>query len=190
MTARGRIRDLAITGTFLALVGGVVAFGWLHRDAGAAELARGELAPDLSLPRIDGGTATLSSLRGKVVLVNIWATWCSPCVREMPSLQALYERHANDGLEVLGVAVDDRPGVRQPDGTVQGIVSEFATRYGITFPIALDPTGGTERRFGTQHLPTTVLIDRGGRIRAKEVGARSWDQEPFVDMVQILLQED
>lgn len=190
MTLRGRTRDLAVAGTFLALVGVVVGLGWIHRDAGAVELARGDPAPELSLPLIDGGTATLSSLRGQVVLVNIWATWCTPCVREMPSLQAVYERHGDNGLQILAVAVDDRPGVRGPDGRVQGIVSEFVTRYGITFPVALDPTGGTERRFGTQYLPTTVLIDRAGRIRAKEVGARSWDEAPYLEMIETLLEEE
>lgn len=186
----GRARDLAVAGVLLTAIAALVALGWVNRDSGRVGLARGDAAPAMTLPRVDGGDATLSALRGRVVLVNIWATWCLPCVREMPALQSVYERYRDDGLEVLAVAVDDRPGRRMPDGRVDGIVSEFVERYGLTFPVALDPTGGTERRFGTEYLPTTVLIDREGWIRAKEIGARAWDRAPYLDMIESLLEED
>lgn len=183
-----RTRDWLITGAFLLSIGGLVAVGWLTREP-AVKLAVGREAPSLMLPRIDGDTATLAEYRGRVVLLNIWATWCPPCVREMPSMQAVYEAYADDGLEILAVAVDDDPGRRQPDGTIRGKVSGFVDRLGLTFPVALDPTGGTERAFGTEYLPTTVLIDRAGRIRAQEVGGRFWDREPYIDMIESLLKE-
>jgi peroxiredoxin len=107
----------------------------------------------------------------------------------MPSLQRVYERFAGRGLEVLAVAVDDLPGQRQPDGRIVGLVSEFVEEYGLTFPVAIDPTGATERRFGTDYLPTTVLVDRDGRIRATEIGGRDWDQEPYIGMIESLLEE-
>lgn len=189
MTVSDRARDFLVAGGFLVLVIGLVTVGWVDRDAGVA-LARGEAAPALELPRIDGGTASLAELRGRPVVVNLWATWCPPCVREMPSLQRVYERYRDEGLEVLAVAVDDVPGVRQPDGRIVGLVSRFVEEHGLTFPIAVDPSGNTERRFGTEYLPTTVLIDRQGRIRAREVGGRPWDEEPYIDMIESLMQGD
>lgn len=123
-------------------------------------------------------------------MLNIWATWCPPCLREMPSMQKVYEEHRDNGFEIMAVAVDEDPGIRQPDGRVVGLVSEFVDRLGITFPVVLDPTGNTEAVFGTEYLPTTILIDREGRIRVREVGGRFWDQEPFIDMVESLLEEE
>lgn len=189
MTLTDRARDFVVAGGFLVLVGGLATIGWIGNESGPA-LEPGPMAPSLELPRVDGGTATLSALRGDVVVVNIWATWCPPCVREMPSLQRVYERYGDRGLEVLAVAVDDVPGERQPDGRIVGLVSEFVAEYGLTFPVAVDPTGGTERRFGTEYLPTTVLIDRAGRIRATEIGGRDWDEEPYIGMIESLLEED
>jgi thiol-disulfide isomerase/thioredoxin len=173
---------------FLLVVGGLVALGWLNRDS-AITLERGAMAPALELPSIDGGTISLAELRGKVVMLNIWATWCPPCLKEMPSMQEVYERHRGDGLEILAVAVDDHPGARQEDGRIVGLVSDFVEQLGVTFPVVVDPTGETEKRFGTEYLPTTVLIDREGRIRAREIGGRFWDEEPYIDMVESLLEE-
>ena len=183
-----RARDWIITGLFLTAIGVLVAVGWLTRDPVMA-LAVGREAPPLTLPRLEGGRASLADYRGQVVMLNIWATWCPPCLREMPSMQAVYEAYAGDGLEILAVAVDDVPGERQPDGAITGKVSEFVERLGVTFPVLLDPTGGTERLFRTEYLPTTVLIDRQGRIRAHEVGGRAWDREPYIDMIESLLKE-
>lgn len=187
MSERGR--DLLVSGGFLLAVGVLVAVGWMGREP-VVMLEIGAPAPALELPRLEGGSLSLEELRGRVVLVNIWATWCSPCVREMPSLQWVYREHREEGLEIVAVAVDDVPGVRRPDGRVEGLVSDFVARLGLTFPVVLDPTGGTERRFDTEYLPTTVLIDRQGRIRAKEVGARAWHEAPYIDMVESLLEED
>jgi thiol-disulfide isomerase/thioredoxin len=184
-----RARDLLVSGVFLLVVGGLVAVGWLNRERGPG-LERGDLAPALELPALEGGTLSLEEMRGKVVLVNIWATWCPPCVTEMPSMQRVYEEYREHGFEILAVAVDDEPGVRQDGGRVEGLVSEFVDRMGLTFPVVLDPTGGTERLFETEYLPTTILVDREGRVRAREVGGRFWDQEPYLDMIVSLLEED
>lgn len=104
-------------------------------------------------------------------------------------MQRVYEKHRENGLEIMAVAVDDLPGTRQDDGRVEGLVSDFVDRLGVTFPVVLDPSGNTERLFDTEYLPTTVLIDREGRIRAKEVGGREWDEAPYLDMVESLLEE-
>lgn len=201
MTVSRRTRDFVFVGVFLAAVGGLVTVGWVGSDTavesasaptperGARGLPDGTMAPSLELPSINGDTAELAQYRGRPVIVNIWATWCPPCVREMPSLQRVYERFGEEGLEILAVAVDDLPGERQPDGRIEGLVSRFVDEYGLTFPVVIDPTGRTERRFGTEFLPTTVLIDRNGRIRATEVGGRAWDEPPYLNMIQALMEE-
>lgn len=185
-----RARDWLVTGAFLGIVGGLVVIGWLGReDRGFAPVTRGEMAPPIELPRLEGGTLALADLRGRVVMLNIWATWCGPCRLEMPSMQTVYEDMKDQGFEVVAVAVDDQPGLRQPDGSVRGVVSEFVGQLGLTFPIVLDPTGGTERLYGVDALPTTFLIDREGRIRYREVGGRYWDREPYIDLIRTLLEE-
>lgn len=188
MRVGDRGRDLLVTGGFLLVVTALVVVGWLNRAPAA--LPMGAAAPALELPDIEGGTVSLQELRGRVVMLNIWATWCPPCLREMPSMQRVYEQHRESGLEILAVAVDDFPGTREDDGRVVGLVSDFVDRLGVTFPIVLDPSGDTERLFDTEYLPTTILIDRQGRIRAREVGGREWDQEPYIDMVLSLLEEE
>ena len=189
MSLSERARDFLVTGGFLAVIGGLVIVGWLNREPSYAAVSRGEAAPALELERLEGGTLALEDLRGKVVLLNIWATWCAPCRAEMPAMQRVYEDLREDGLEIVAVAVDDVPGTRQPDGRTEGIVSQFVEEYGLTFPILLDPTGGTERLYGVTGLPTTFLIDREGRIRAREMGGRYWDREPYIDMIRSLLEE-
>lgn len=104
-------------------------------------------------------------------------------------MQDVYEQKRDRGLEIVAVAVDDRPGTRHPDGSIQGIVSEFVEQYGLTFPIVVDPTGGTERLYGVSGLPTTFLIDREGRIRARHVGGKYWNREPYINMIDMLLEE-
>jgi thiol-disulfide isomerase/thioredoxin len=188
MALSERARDALVTAAFLAVVGGLVAVGWWSRDAGPAA-ASGDVAPPLRLPLVGGDTVDLAELRGQVVLVNVWATWCPPCITELPSMQRVYERYAAQGFEIIAVAVDARPGEIQTDGRVVGVVSEFVDRFGLTFPVALDPTGGTERALGVTYLPTTLLVDRDGRVRAREVGGRYWDTEPYMGMIEELVEE-
>jgi thiol-disulfide isomerase/thioredoxin len=189
MAMSDRVRDLVRTAAFIGVVGGLVAMGWLGREAGRPAVT-GEFAPALRLPLLGGDTVDLAELRGQVVLVNVWATWCPPCVMELPSMQRVYERYADQGLTIVAVAVDSFPGVVRPDGRVDGVVSQFADRLGLDFPIALDPTGGTEALLGVGYLPTTFLVDRGGRIRVREVGGRHWDRSPYMEKIEALLGED
>ena len=184
-----RARDWVVTGGFLVVIGVLVVVGWLTRE-NRVRMAVGEPVPDLVLPRLDGDSTSLADYRGKVLLVNLWATWCAPCVREMPSLQAVYEEYRDDGLEILAVSLDEDPGERAEDGSIDGIVSRFVEELGLTFPVAVDPSGQAEEVLGTSYLPTTVLVDRRGRIRGREVGGHYWDQEPYVDMIETLLRED
>lgn len=188
MALSERGRDWLVASAFVAVIAGLVALGWVTRERPAAH-APGALAPALRLPLLEGDTADLAGYRGRVVLLNLWATWCPPCITELPSMQRVYEAYADDGLVILAVAVDALPGERQADGRIVGVVSEFVDRFGLTFDVALDPTGGTERLLGVNYLPTTFLIDRDGRIRVREVGGRYWDGAPYVEMIESLLGE-
>jgi thiol-disulfide isomerase/thioredoxin len=122
-------------------------------------------APDFTLPTLSGAPIHLSELRGKVVLLNFWATWCVPCRTEMPSLEALYQRYQERGLDILAINVDTL--------STAG-VEAFVQEGGVTFRIALDPSWSTARVYGVVGLPTTYLIDREGNVVVREVGARDW----------------
>lgn len=114
-------------------------------------------APDFTLKTTDGGAISLSSLRGKVVLLNFWATWCPPCRAEMPDLEAL-QRHYGADHEFVVLGVNNMEGADE--------VAAFAQRQGITFPLLLDADGRVGAKlFGVRYLPTSLIIDRDGYIR-------------------------
>jgi peroxiredoxin len=115
------------------------------------------VAPDFGLRAVNGDTISLKDYRGQVVLLNFWATWCPPCKAEMPDLEALYREHgAARGFAVLGINMQEEVGV----------VRAFAERQGVTFPLLLDTDGEVAtRQFAIRSLPTTLIIDREGRIR-------------------------
>lgn len=160
---------------------------WVNRDR-FTPLDVGSRAPDYSAPSLDGDTVALSSFVGDVVLLNVWATWCRPCVIEMPALQRLHEELAADGLRVVAVSVDAPPGLLGSFGEPGGDVREFVEELGLTFLVLHDPRGGIESRYQVHGLPTTFLIDRDGRIVRKVLGAREWDQGPLADEVRQLVE--
>jgi peroxiredoxin len=114
-------------------------------------------APDFALQGLDGETVSLASLRGKVVLLNFWATWCPPCKAEMPDLDALHREYgAAHDFVVVGVNVEEKPETVKP----------FVEKNGLSFPIVLDRDSRvTTQLFGVRPLPTTLIIDREGYIR-------------------------
>ena len=130
----------------------------LSPQAGAAfgVTSLNQAAPDFRVTTLDGSPVTPASLRGKVVLLNFWATWCPPCRVEMPGFQDVYDEHRADGFVVLGVSTD-RAG-RDP-------VREFLQENGITYPVAMANGEIVNAYGGARVLPTSFLIDREGRIR-------------------------
>jgi thiol-disulfide isomerase/thioredoxin len=135
---------------------------------------------DFTLKTLDGRSMTLSQLKGKVVFLNFWATWCPPCRGEMPSMEALYQRFKNDGLEF--VAVDLRES--QPE------VKDFITDNKLTFPVALDATGNVGNNYNIQSIPSTYIIDRDGKIIVQAVGGRSWNTPAMISAFQALLKNE
>ena len=117
-------------------------------------------APDFQLERLSGGTVKLSDLKGKVVVLNFWATWCGPCRQEMPHLAKVYEKYRDRGFEILAITTDeksDRPKV-----------APFVKEHGLTFPVLYDD--GTADAYGVNGMPTTVYIDVQGRTRYQTTG--------------------
>lgn len=168
-----------IRGTVGVLLVTFVSLAWINR-ASFAPLDDGAPAPTFAYPNLNGDTLALADLRGSVVMLNIWATWCTPCVREMPAMERMYQELRDEGLRVVAVSVDAPGGVRD--------VRSFVDELDLTFDILLDPYGGIEHAYGVSGLPTTFLIDREGRIRRKVIGITMWDEPDAMRSVRELLE--
>ena len=132
-------------------------------------------APDFTLELLGGGQASLSGLRGKVVLVNFWATDCAICIREMPQITATYNRYRAQGFETIAVAMRHDP---------PNYVLDYVEKNRLPFQVALDPLGELARAFGEVRLtPTTFIIDRQGRVVTRILG------EPDFARLHVLLEE-
>ena len=125
----------------------------------------GEEAPNFQLRDLDGNMVSLSQLRGKVVLVNFWATWCGPCRIEMPAMERLYRSYSRKDFEILAVSTD-------PQGTA--VTRPFQQEMGFTFPILHDAEYRIGLMYGARSLPMTFMVDRQGVVRQKVPGARDW----------------
>lgn len=162
-----RLRTAALIAAVL-----LVAFGWsrLAERKGYA-LQRGSAAPPFRLAALGGGESGLDSLRGKVVVLNFWATWCPPCVAEMPSLERLHRALGPEGLAVVAIATDD------DEGTVRRFVAERA----LTLPVLHDPGGRVAADlYRTTGYPETFLLDRSGVVLEHVVGPAEWDSPPWI----------
>ena len=186
MNSRSRNR-LWQTLVLLAL-GGLIGLAWTQRGRFVpADL--GARAPEFASTTLAGEHFSIGASRGKVIVLNIWATWCTPCVREMPALERLYQRLKADGLIVVAVSTDAGPGTPGLMGQPGGDVRAFVAHYGLTFPIRHDARRTIEPLYFVQGLPTTYIIDKQGRIDRKAVGARPWDDAAHVAYFEKLLTE-
>lgn len=133
--------------------------------------------PEFNGRTVDGRTVSLASLRGKVVVLNFWATWCQECRPEMPMFERLHREFAAQGLMVLGI--------NAREGTEA--VRAYAKELGLTFPLILDSKGEINGTYGVIGLPTTFLIDRNGQAVALAVGPREWANPSARTLIQTLL---
>lgn len=137
----------------------------------------GQEAPGFTLPSLDGGApVSLAEQRGKVVLLNFWATWCKPCEDEMPAMQRLYDALAGTDFEMLAVSTDEE---RAP-------VEAFRERLGLRFPILHDPAKEVSEAYQTYRYPESYLIGRDGRILARYIGPRDWDAAVYHERIRRL----
>lgn len=136
-------------------------------------------APNFTLPDLNGKKVSLSSHRGKVVLVNIWATWCPPCRQEMPSMQRLYQRFKGENFEILAVSIDS---------TGREAVAPFMRKMNLTFPALLDPSEIIKPLYGVTGVPESFIIDKEGILVEKIIGPIDWATPKvflfFEDLIQ------
>ena len=144
----------------------VFAYGFLTRQPVDDTAPRvGQPLADFTLPDLRGQSVQLAALRGKVVFVNVWATWCEPCREEMPAIQKLYERLHDRGLEILAVSLDAL-GIQ--------VVGPFIRNYRLTFPTLLDTKNVVQRLYHTTGVPESFIVDKRGILVDKVVGPRDW----------------
>jgi peroxiredoxin len=136
-------------------------------------------APDFTLPARDGGEVRLSELKGQVVMINFWATWCGPCRQEMPLLQQIHAKYEPLGFTMLGVNVE-------PDSAA---AQNWLKDMPVSFPIVFDRKSEVSSSFGVEAMPSSVLIDREGRVRHVHRGYKPGDEAVYADLVRGLVKE-
>jgi peroxiredoxin len=137
------------------------------------------VAPDFDLAARDGGQVSLADLKGQVVMVNFWASWCGPCRQEMPHLEALYQRYSSLGFTLLGVNVDKDAGDAQ----------EFLDETSVSFPILFDPESAVSELYDVIAMPSTVLVDREGNMRFIHHGYKPGYENDYQAQIRALIRE-
>jgi peroxiredoxin len=138
---------------------------------------RPKLAEDFTLPTPTAATFKLSEHRGKVVMINFWATWCPPCLKEMPAMERLYRQHKEAGFEMVAVSVD----------TDAGKVTPFLAQHRFTFHVAMDLTMALANTYGVRALPSSFIVDRKGALTALAIGPRQWDDDASHSLVEAMV---
>jgi len=138
----------------------------------------GDEAPNFHLRDLNGNTVSLSQLRGKVVLLNFWATWCGPCRIEMPAMEQLYRSYSRKDFEILAVSTDAQGAA---------VTRPFQQEMGFTFPILHDAEYRIGLMYGARSLPMTFMVDRNGIVRQKVPGARDWGGPDARELIQALM---
>ena len=159
----------------------VFVYGFLTRqpaDSDDTAPRLGKPLADFTLPDLQGRSVQLTALRGKVVFVNVWATWCQPCVEEMPTIQQLYDRLHSRGLEVLAVSLD---------ALGAQVVAPFIQSHRLSFPTLLDTKNLVQRLYRTTGVPESFIVDKRGILVEKVVGPRDWVHPQLLAQFERLL---
>ena len=138
----------------------------------------GMQAPDFTLRNLNGNLEGLSEFKDQVVVLNFWATWCAPCLEEMPAFETLYRRYRSQGLTVIAVSLDKGDTSK---------VEKFVDEHSLTFPVLLDLDGIAERIYPSFTIPFTYVIDKKGRIAARVDGAKNWSSNETFAALDILI---
>jgi len=140
------------------------------------------VAPDFTTKDFNGKTVSLHSLKGKLVFLNLWATWCPPCQKEMPTIEKLYKKMDSKKFAILAVATPT-----PPRETKEKIIS-FIKKNGYTFPVLIDENGTVNGIYGSGSIPTTWIIAPDGTIVARLVGSREWDSDQIIAIFNSLIE--
>jgi cytochrome c biogenesis protein CcmG, thiol:disulfide interchange protein DsbE len=142
---------------------------------------RQQQAKDFNVAALEGGKVRLADLKGKVVFLNLWATWCPPCMEEMPAMERLWQRYKDQGLVVIALSMDSA-GAK--------VVKPFIEQAKFTYRVALDPKMEIAELYGARSIPSTFIIDRSGVLRGIALGPRDWDGRASFAYFDALLLED
>lgn len=143
---------------------------------GGGPVRVGGEAPDYAAQTLDGRPGALAQLRGRPVLLNVWATWCGPCRQEVPALEALHRAYGPRGLQVVGVSIDQ--------GGQEGEIRDFMREFEATYDVWLDPDGEVTTTFSTIGVPNTFLIDADGKVLWKHMGAVAADDPELRRLIE------
>lgn len=154
---------------------------WLAACTRSPDVAVGRPAPPFSARTIAGDSVALASLAGRPVLVNVWATWCEPCLKEIPYLEQLYTARHNAGFELVGVSVD-------APGAEEGIQA-FVKEHGMTYTIWYDPDRHVTAAFRSFGVPASYLVDRSGILRWQHIGIVRATDRAFIAVLDSVIQQ-
>lgn len=143
----------------------------------AFALEAGKPMPEIGLKTLDGKNVTAKALKGKVVVLDFWATWCGPCKVELPILQKLYKKYGKDGLVIIGINIDNEP------DKLKG----FLSKLGVTFPIAHDKGKEVTKRYEPEKMPSSFIIGRDGVVKHVHAGFNAEDEAKFEKEIKALL---
>jgi len=183
MVVRGKGFRIA-TVVLLVLVYLVIKMAVMPQDPSIAFPAPEKRQPfrvPFELPDVQGHLVRLADLRGQPVLINIWATWCSPCREEMPSMDALYKDYGAKGLAIIAIATD---------AGGKAVVAPFMQAHGLTLPVLLDPQNMVGTQLQVPGIPTSYLLDKWGRVIDFMIGARDWHSRKVQHLIEQLLAEE
>jgi peroxiredoxin len=151
----------------------------MNRSTGNKAVTSGDRAPEFRLKTLDGGSVNLADLRGKVVMVHFWATWCPPCVEEIPTLDRLYRSLSGKDLLILAVSEDEGGA---------GALESFIKQNRLSIPVLLDSGSNVARSYGTYKLPETYIVDRQGVVRYKAIGPRDWTDPANIQILRNIVE--
>jgi peroxiredoxin len=178
--ASGSKKKIAFLVVLVVLMALFIA-GWfvMERATGNKAVTSGDMAPEFHLKTIEGKSVRLADLKGKVVMVHFWATWCPSCIEEMPTLERLYR--SLPGKDFLMLAVSEDEGGA-------GAVASFIRQNSLNFPVLLDPESEVARLYGTYKLPETYIVDRKGVVRYKAIGPQDWTNPLNIQIVRKIIE--
>jgi cytochrome c biogenesis protein CcmG, thiol:disulfide interchange protein DsbE len=167
----------------------VILAAWLGRDR-IQPVGPGAAAPPFEAVARDGAPVTLDAFTDRVVLLNVWATWCPPCRYEMPSMQRLYDEFEGEPFEIVAVSLDAEAGEVGLLGRMGRDPWAYADSLSLTFPILHDPAGRVFRSYRMSGVPESFLIGRDGTIYRKVSGATEWDRPEYVSFIRSLIEAE